>query len=217
VVQVILIGPPGAGKGTQATLLQDRLRLPHISSGDLLRAAVKRKTETGLQAKQYMDRGELVPDGIVVRVIEERVRQRDCRDGFIIDGFPRNVVQAEVLRPMLGALEKTVDHVVSITLPREEIIKRLSGRRTCRNCGAMFHIIFDPPVNSGLCNKCNGELYQRDDDQEDTIAARLDVYDRETAPLLEYYRERSLLREIDGIGSPEQVFERILSELSLPQ
>jgi len=216
-VQVILIGPPGAGKGTQATLLQDRLRLPHISSGDLLRAAVKRKTETGLQAKQYMDRGELVPDGIVVRVIEERVRQRDCRDGFIIDGFPRNVVQAEVLRPMLGALEKTVDHVVSITLPREEIIKRLSGRRTCRNCGAMFHIIFDPPVNSGLCNKCNGELYQRDDDQEDTIAARLDVYDRETAPLLEYYRERSLLREIDGIGSPEQVFERILSELSLPQ
>jgi adenylate kinase len=217
VVQVILIGPPGAGKGTQATLLQDRLRLPHISSGDLLRAAVKRKTETGLQAKQYMDRGELVPDGIVVRVIEERVRQRDCRDGFIIDGFPRNVVQAEVLGPMLGALDKTVDHVVSITVPREEIIKRLSGRRTCRNCGAMYHIIFDPPVNTGLCNKCNGELYQRDDDQEDTIAARLDVYDRETAPLLEYYRERSLLREIDGIGSPEQVFERILSELSLPQ
>jgi len=217
VVQVILIGPPGAGKGTQATLLQDRLRLPHISSGDLLRVAVKRKTETGLQAKQYMDRGELVPDGIVVRVIEERVRQRDCSDGFIIDGFPRNVAQAEVLRPILGALDKTVDHVVSITLPREEIIKRLSGRRTCRNCGAMYHIIFDPPVNSGLCNKCNGELYQRDDDQEDTIAARLDVYDRETAPLLEYYRQRSLLREIDGIGSPEQVFERILSELSLPQ
>lgn len=216
-MQVILIGPPGAGKGTQATLLQDRLRLPHISSGDLLRAAVKRKTETGLQAKQYMDRGELVPDGIVVRVIEERVRQRDCSDGFIIDGFPRNVAQAEVLRPILGALDKTVDHVVSITLPREEIIKRLSGRRTCRNCGAMYHIIFDPPVNSGLCNKCNGELYQRDDDQEDTIAARLDVYDRETAPLLEYYRQRSLLREIDGIGSPEQVFERILSELSLPQ
>jgi adenylate kinase len=198
-------------------LLQDRLRLPHISSGDLLRAAVKRKTETGLQAKQYMDRGELVPDGIVVRVIEERVRQRDCSDGFIIDGFPRNVAQAEVLRPILGALDKTVDHVVSITLPREEIIKRLSGRRTCRNCGAMYHIIFDPPVNSGLCNKCNGELYQRDDDQEDTIAARLDVYDRETAPLLEYYRQRRLLREIDGIGSPEQVFERILSELSLPQ
>lgn len=216
-MQVILIGPPGAGKGTQATLLQDRLRLPHISSGDLLRAAVKRKTETGLQAKQYMDRGELVPDGIVVRVIEERVRQRDCSDGFIIDGFPRNVAQAEVLRPMLGALDKTVDHVVSITLPREEIIKRLSGRRTCRNCGAMYHIIFDPPVNSGLCNKCNGELYQRDDDQEDTIAARLDVYDRETAPLLEYYRQRRLLREIDGIGSPEQVFDRILSELSLPQ
>lgn len=216
-MQVILIGPPGAGKGTQATLLQDRLRLPHISSGDLLRVAVKRKTETGLQAKQYMDRGELVPDGIVVRVIEERVRQRDCSDGFIIDGFPRNVAQAEVLRPILGALDKTVDHVVSITLPREEIIKRLSGRRTCRNCGAMYHIIFDPPVNSGLCNKCNGELYQRDDDQEDTIAARLDVYDRETAPLLEYYRQRSLLREIDGIGSPEQVFERILSELSLPQ
>ncbi len=214
-MQVILIGPPGAGKGTQAGALQERLRVPHISSGDLLRNAVKRKTETGLQAKQYMDRGELVPDDIVVRVIEERVRQDDCRDGFIVDGFPRNVSQAEVLTPMLASLGKMVDHVVSFAVPREEIIKRLSGRRTCRNCGAMYHIIFDPPVNSGLCNKCNGELYQRDDDQEDTIAARLDVYQRETAPLLEYYRARGLLREVNGIGSREQIFERILGALAL--
>jgi adenylate kinase len=217
VVQVILIGPPGSGKGTQAKLLQERFEVPHISSGDLLRAAAKRKTEEGLQAKRYMDRGELVPDGLVVRIIEERVRRNDCRAGFIVDGFPRNVAQAQVLEPMLATLSKMVDHAISITVPREEIIKRLSGRRTCRECGAMYHIIFDPPVNSGLCNKCNGELYQRDDDQEDTIAARLDVYQRVTAPLLAYYRQRGLLREVDGVGSADQVFRRILEQALPPQ
>jgi adenylate kinase len=216
-VQVILIGPPGAGKGTQAKMMQQHLQLPHVSSGDLLREAVKRKSEIGLQAKKYMDRGELVPDELVVRTIEERVRQRDCRDGFIIDGFPRNVPQAEVLRQMLAGLGKEVDHVVSLTLPREEIIKRLSGRRTCRECGAMYHIIFDPPVNSGVCNKCNGELYQRDDDQEDTIGARLDVYQRETAPLLQHYGGTGLLRQVDAVGSRDQIFERILEHVTPTQ
>jgi adenylate kinase len=217
VVQVILIGPPGVGKGTQAKLLQERFQLAHISSGDLLRAAVKRKTETGLQAKRYMDRGELVPNVLVVSIIEERVREADCHPGFILDGFPRNVAQAEALAPMLASVAKQVDHVISLIVPRDEIIKRLSGRRTCRECGAMYHIIFDPPVNTGLCNKCNGELYQRDDDQEDTIVARLDVYQRETEPLLAYYRTRSLLREVDGVGSSEQVLDRILTRIPSPQ
>jgi len=212
-VQVVLIGPPGSGKGTQAKLLQERLEIPHISSGDLLRGAVKRKTPGGVEAKRFMDRGELVPDGIVVRVIEERVRKDDCRSGFIVDGFPRTVAQAEVVAQMLAPMNKHIDHVVSLVVSRDELIKRLSGRRTCRECGAMYHIIFDPPVNSGLCNKCNGELYQRDDDHEDTIAARLDVYERQTAPLISYYTARGLLRTVDGLGSPTQVFDRILQVL----
>ncbi|HVN87222.1 MAG TPA: adenylate kinase [Candidatus Binatia bacterium] len=212
-MQVVLIGPPGSGKGTQAKLLQERLEIPHISSGDLLRGAVKRKTPGGVEAKRFMDRGELVPDGIVVRVIEERVRKDDCRSGFIVDGFPRTVAQAEVVAQMLAPMNKHIDHVVSLVVSRDELIKRLSGRRTCRECGAMYHIIFDPPVNSGLCNKCNGELYQRDDDHEDTIAARLDVYERQTAPLISYYTARGLLRTVDGLGSPTQVFDRILQVL----
>lgn len=213
-MQVILIGPPGAGKGTQAKLLQERFGLPHISSGDLLRAAVKRKTDTGVQAKRYMDRGELVPDDIVVRLIEERVRQDDCHAGFILDGFPRTVTQAKALEPMLTKHHKRVDHVLSISVPRDEIIKRLSGRRTCRDCDAMYHVIFNPPLNNGLCNRCNGELYQRDDDQEDTITARLDVYERQTAPLLDHYRRLGLLREIDGVGGAQHVFARILAQVN---
>ncbi|MBI4515036.1 MAG: adenylate kinase [Deltaproteobacteria bacterium] len=213
-MQLILIGPPGAGKGTQAKFLQRRFELPHISSGDLLREAVHRKTETGLRAQRFMEQGELVPDELVVRIIEERVRQSDCQAGFILDGFPRNVPQAEVLSPMLAGLRKMIDHVVSLGVARADLIARLSGRRTCRGCGAMYHVVFDPPLNSGRCNKCSAELYQRDDDRESTIAARLDVYDRATAPLLEYYRTRGLLREVDGGGGAEQVFGRIVAQIS---
>lgn len=207
------MGPPGAGKGTQAQLLRERFEVPHISSGDLLRHAVKRKTPLGVQAKRFMDRGELVPDTILLGAIEERLRQPDCVRGFILDGFPRTVDQAEALTAMLAQLAAQLDDVVSITVPREEVIKRLSGRRTCRECGTMCHVIYDPPVNAGMCNKCNGELYQREDDQEDTIGARLEVYDRQTAPLLAFYRQRGLLREVDGIGSQDQVFARILTQV----
>lgn len=209
-VRMILMGPPGAGKGTQAKLLQERFDVPHISSGDLLRSAVKRKTAMGRQAKRFMDRGELVPDDILLGAIEERLKRNDCAKGFILDGFPRTVVQADALAAMLAKEGTDIAHVTSLTVPREELVKRLSGRRTCRDCGAMYHIIFDPPSNTGICNKCNGELYQRDDDQEDTILARLDVYERQTAPLLASYKERRLLREIDGVGSQDQVFERLL-------
>ena len=208
---MILMGPPGAGKGTQATLLQERFDVPHISSGDLLRSAVKRKTAMGVQAKRFMDRGELVPDNILLGAIEERLKRNDCAKGFILDGFPRTVVQAEALTAMLAKEGTRIDHVASLTVPRDEVVKRLSGRRTCRDCGAMYHIIFDPPSNASICNKCNGELYQRDDDQEDTILARLDVYDRQTAPLRALYREQDLLREVDGVGSQDQVFARLLA------
>jgi adenylate kinase len=209
---MILMGPPGAGKGTQAKLLQERFDVPHISSGDLLRAAVRRKTPLGVQAKRFMDRGELVPDDVLSGAIEERLRRNDCAKGFILDGFPRTVAQADALAAMLKTMGTQIDNVTSITVPRDELVKRLSGRRTCRDCGAMYHIIFDPSNNPGICNKCNGELYQRDDDQEDTIIARLDVYDRQTAPLLALYRQRAVLHEIDGVGSPDQVLERILAE-----
>jgi len=210
---MLLIGPPGAGKGTQAKLLEERFDVPHISSGDLLRSAVKRKTPMGVQAKRFMDRGELVPDDVVMGAMKERLQRNDCARGFILDGFPRTVPQADALAAILADMGTRLDHVVSIMVPREELVKRLSGRRTCRDCGTMYHIIFDPPSNPGICNKCNGELYQRDDDQEDTIIARLDVYDRQTAPVLAAYRERGQLREIDGVGSQDQVCSRILQRV----
>lgn len=209
------MGPPGAGKGTQAKLLEERLGVPHISSGDLLRAAVKRKTKMGLLAKRFMDRGELVPDEVVLGAIEDRLREDDCQRGFILDGFPRTLAQADAFTEILGRLGVEVGHVVSIQVPREDLVKRMSGRRVCRECGSMYHIIFNPPSNEGLCNRCNGELYQRDDDQEDTIVARLEVYERETAPLIADYRRRGWLREIDGVGGQDQVFERILSQVQL--
>lgn len=207
---MILMGSPGAGKGTQAKLLQERFDIPHVSSGDLLREAMKRKTPMGVQAKRYMDRGELVPDAVLLGAIEDRLRRNDCARGFILDGFPRTVAQADALAAMLSQMGGEIDHVISLRVPREDVIKRLSGRRTCRDCGTMYHIIFDPPNNSGICNKCNGELYQRDDDQEDTILARLEVYEGQTAPVLDRYRHQGLLREVDGVGGPDQVFQRIL-------
>jgi adenylate kinase len=210
---MILIGPPGAGKGTQAKLLEARFTVPHISSGDFLREAVRRKSRLGLQAKRFMDRGELVPDEILSSAIAERLRTPDATKGFILDGFPRTVPQADALDAMLQDVGTCLEHATYVRVPREELVKRLSGRRTCRNCGAMYHIIFDPPNNEGICNKCNGELYQRDDDQEDLITARLEVYDRETAPLLAAYQQRRLLREVNGVGSRDAVFARILDQV----
>jgi adenylate kinase len=210
---MILMGPPGAGKGTQAKLLETHFQVRHISSGDLLRVAVKKKTPLGVQAKRYMDRGELVPDEVMMGTIEESLRQNDTRNGFILDGFPRTVPQVDALCALLQGMGIRLDAVTSVQVPRPDLVKRLSGRRTCRECGAMYHIIFDPPSTAGICNKCNGELYQRDDDQEETIIARLEVYDRQTTPVLNKYRERGLLREVEGVGSREQVFERILAQV----
>jgi adenylate kinase len=212
-MRMILMGPPGAGKGTQAKVLAARFGIPHISSGDLLRDAAKRRTPMGVQAKRYMDRGELVPDNILLGAIEERLREPDCAAGFILDGFPRTIAQAEALDTMLAGMGAKLENVISINVPRDEVVKRISGRRTCRDCGALYHVIFDPPTNPGVCNKCNGELFQRDDDQEDTVLARLEVYQRATEPLLDAYRKAGVLREVEGIGSQDQVLARILDQV----
>lgn len=210
-MRVILLGPPGAGKGTQAKLMEQRLQLPHLSSGDLLRRAVAKRTELGVVAKRYMDRGELAPDDLVIGMIEERVLGSGGERGFILDGFPRNVRQAQALDGMLERRSMGLDHVFSFSAPRAEVIRRISGRRTCGGCNAMYHVVFDPPRAEGVCDRCAGRLLQRDDDREETVAARLDVYERETAPLCDHYRERGLLREVDAIGDVEQIFGRILS------
>jgi adenylate kinase len=209
-----MLGPPGAGKGTQARMLQERLGVPQIASGDLLRAAVRDRTQLGVEARRYMDRGALVPDDLVLKLIEERLRKPDAIAGFILDGFPRTREQAEALAAMHkrnGAL----DRVIALNVPDEEIIKRISGRRTCRNCGAMYHLVFDPPMNQNHCNQCNGELYQREDDSEDTVRMRLQVYAAATRPLLEYYERQGLLAQVDGIGRPEEVSARILKQLGV--
>lgn len=209
------MGPPGAGKGTQSRRLGEHLGVPAISTGEMLRDEIKRKTPLGTQAKRHMDKGDLIPDTLMIGVIEERLKRPDCANGFILDGFPRTVAQADALHRMLAQIGGSLEYAVSLSVPNDQLLKRLSGRRTCRDCGAMYHIIFDPPTNSGLCNKCNGELYQRDDDHEDIIKSRLDVYEAETAPLLDYYRSHRQLVEVDGIGGRDDVLARILRRVGV--
>lgn len=214
-MRLVLLGPPGAGKGTQARMLESRLRVPQIASGDLLRAAVRNQTALGLEAKGFMDKGELVPDELVLGMIEERMNQADAQSGFILDGFPRTVAQAEVLGSMLTRRGERLDKVVAITVPDQEIVKRISGRRTCRSCGAMYHVIYEPPRKANVCNGCGGELYQREDDAEHTVRARLQVYASSTKPLLDYYGRSGIVVEVDGIGRPEEIEHRILSAVGV--
>lgn len=209
-MRIVLLGPPGAGKGTQARMLGERISSPQIASGDLLRAAVRDKTPLGLKAKGYMDRGALVPDELVLKLIDERLDQPDAKRGFILDGFPRSLPQAEAFGKTLSRRNQALDKVIAIIAPDEEIVKRISGRRTCKKCGAMYHVIFDPPRNAGICNECNSELYQREDDSEDTVRMRLEVYNNATKPLLEYYGRTGLLAQIDGVGRSEEILDRIL-------
>jgi adenylate kinase len=212
-MNIILLGPPGAGKGTQAKMMIDQYRIPQISTGDILRAALKERTPLGLKAKEYMDKGLLVPDEVVIDIIQARLKEADCRNGYILDGFPRTVAQAQALDKVLSAMNSGIDHVVSIDVEKGELIKRLTGRRTCRQCGRGYHVIFDPPLNKDLCDKCQGELYQRDDDNEDTVRNRLEVYDSQTFPLIQYYKEKNLVRSIDGQGGIQQIFDRIVQVL----
>ena len=210
---LIIFGPPGAGKGTQASIIAKNYNMLHISTGDMLRAAVKEGTELGNLAKSYMDKGELVPDNVVIGIIREAIKSSDSINGYLLDGFPRTIPQAEALDQMLNSESLKVDKVVSIEVPDGEIISRISGRRVCEKCGAMYHKVFDPPKNSDICDKCRGNLYQRDDDREDVIRKRLEVYRGQTLPLKAYYRNANILREIDGLGTIDGVRSRISDSL----
>ncbi|KAF0218095.1 MAG: adenylate [Geobacteraceae bacterium] len=209
-MNLILLGPPGAGKGTQAKILVKKFDIPQVSTGDILRAAVKDQTPMGIRAKGYMDEGALVPDEVVVGIVEERLAKPDCGKGFILDGFPRTVGQADALKKMLAGLGKSIEHVVSIDVDKEELLERITGRRTCRGCGRGYHIVFDPPHVQGTCDGCGGELYLREDDSEETMRKRLDVYEQQTAPLISYYADESVLRSIQGTGSIEDIQQKIL-------
>lgn len=213
-MNLVLLGPPGAGKGTQAKMMIDHYRIPQISTGDILRAALKERTPLGLKAKEFMDKGLLVPDEVVIDIIKDRLKEADCRNGYILDGFPRTVAQAQALDKVLADMNSGIDHVISIEVDKGELIKRLTGRRTCRQCGRGYHAIFDPPLNKDLCDKCQGELYQRDDDNEDTVRNRLEVYDSQTFPLIQFYKEKDLVRSINGQGGIQQIFDRIVKVLS---
>jgi adenylate kinase len=212
-MRLILLGPPGAGKGTQAKLLVDRLKVPQISTGDMLRAAVKAGTPLGQEARQYMDRGALIPDGVIIGVVRERLQQPDCAGGYILDGFPRTVAQAEALEKTLVALRTPLDSVVSLEVPTEDLVLRIAGRRTCRNCGAMYHVRFSPSKADGRCDACGGPTYQREDDREETVRRRLGVYADQTAPLIDFYEGRGLLRRVPGTGEIGEIFQRIAAAL----
>ncbi len=212
-MNLILLGAPGAGKGTQAKMISEKYGIPQIATGDMLREAVAKGTELGKKAKEYMDRGELVPDEIVIGIVKERLQQPDCEKGFILDGFPRTLAQAEALDEMLKELGKEIDAVINISVPEEEVVKRIAYRRTCRNCGAVYHLIYNPPKNDERCDKCGGELYQRDDDKEETVRERFKVYRERTEPLIDYYRKKGLLYDVDGTKDINGVFEEIVKIL----
>lgn len=209
---MVFLGPPGAGKGTQARFLQKKYGACQISTGDILRKAVRDQTPLGRRAAEYIDKGELVPDDVMLELIAERLHE-EGGNGFILDGFPRTVAQANGLDTILKDMGFKLDCVFSLEVPHRVIVRRLAGRRTCKRCGALYHAEFGPPKYEGVCDRCGGELYQREDDREETVAARLSVYEIQTAPLIDYYRRRGLLKQIDGLGSAEQVHGLVLQAL----
>ena len=207
------MGPPGAGKGTQAADLIERYQIPHISTGDMFRAAIKAGTALGLKAKEYMDAGSLVPDEVTIGIVAERLAEPDCSKGFLLDGFPRTVAQADALDKILTDLQMTLDGVLNIEVDEEKLLERLTGRRICRKCGATYHMVFNPPAVDSICDKCGGELYQRSDDTLETAKNRLQVYNDQTQPLIDYYRVKGLLREINGDQEIAQVLQDIVEAL----
>ncbi len=212
-MKLLIMGPPGAGKGTQAEMLVKELNIAHISTGDMFRAAIKEGTEMGKKAKEYMDKGALVPDEVVVGMVKDRLSKPDCAGGFLLDGFPRTLEQAKALDATLQEMNIKLDGVINIAVPREKLMARLTGRRVCRNCGASYHILFNKPQVEGKCNSCGGELYQRSDDNEAAVSNRLDVYEAQTQPLIDYYSSKGLLLNINGDQEIQKVLADILSSL----
>ncbi|WP_055105090.1 adenylate kinase [Paenibacillus ihumii] len=212
-MNILFMGPPGAGKGTQAEAIVNEFGIPHVSTGDAFRLAIKQGTPVGLKAKEYIDQGLLVPDDVTVGIVRERLQQSDCENGFLLDGFPRTLSQAEALEELLGELNRKLTHVINLKVDRNKLLARLTGRRICKSCGSTYHVIFNPPKQEGVCDKCGGELYQRSDDNEESVGTRLDEYINKTAPLLQYYEEKGLLHEIDGEQEIDTVTKEIVSLL----
>jgi adenylate kinase len=213
---LILLGPPGAGKGTQASRIVEDYRIPHVSTGDILRSAVKNQTPMGLEAKRYMDAGDLVPDSVVIGIVKDRLQEPDTARGFLMDGFPRTIPQAEALDESLQSLDRTVSKALAVLVEEESLIRRLTGRRICRDCQAPYHVMFNPPRSEGVCDRCGGELYQRDDDSEETVRNRLAVYNQQTEPLIAYYDNLGVLARIDGDKDPEAVYADIKEAIGRP-
>ncbi|KXG74762.1 adenylate kinase [Thermotalea metallivorans] len=212
-MRLILLGPPGAGKGTQAAGIVERYNIPHISTGDIFRKNIQEGTTLGKKAKEYMDQGLLVPDDVVVAIVEERLKEADCAKGFLLDGFPRTVKQAEALDEALAGMNASLDKAINVTVDKNVLIERAVGRRICKACGATYHIKFHPPSKDGICDKCGGSLYQRADDNEETVTKRIEVYLKETQPLIDYYKQRNILVTIDGEQDISKVFEDIVAAL----
>lgn len=212
-MKIIMLGAPGAGKGTQADKICAKYNIPHISTGDIFRANIKNNTELGQKAKSYMDKGELVPDELVVDLVVDRIKADDCTNGYVLDGFPRTIPQAEALDAALAAINDKVDYAINVEVPDENIINRMSGRRACVACGATYHIVHIPTKVDGVCDKCGAELILRDDDKPETVKNRLNVYHEQTQPLIDYYTAKNILHEVDGTKAMEDVFSSIVSIL----
>jgi len=212
-MKIIMLGAPGAGKGTQSKKIAEKYQIPHISTGDIFRANIKNGTELGMKAKSYMDAGGLVPDEITVGMLLDRIHQEDCKNGYVLDGFPRTIPQAESLTKALEELGEAVDYAVNVEVPDENIVNRMGGRRACLGCGAVYHLVYNPPKAEGTCDACQGQLVLRDDDKPETVQKRLEVYHQQTQPLIDYYKEKGVLVEVDGTQNLEKVFQDIVKVL----
>lgn len=212
-MKIIMLGAPGAGKGTQAKMIADKYGVPHVSTGDIFRANIKNGTELGMETKKYMDQGLLVPDELTVKILLDRVSQPDCKNGYVLDGFPRTIPQAEVLDKALAELGESIDYAIDVDVPDENIVKRMSGRRACVSCGATYHVVHVPPKKEGICDRCGSELILRDDDKPETVKNRLDVYHKQTQPLIDFYTKKGVLKTVDGTVDMQDVFKAIVAIL----
>ena len=208
-MKIVLLGPPGAGKGTQAKSISNRYSIPHISTGDIFRKNISEETPLGIEAKQYIDKGLLVPDEVTINMVKDRLTWEDCKNGYLLDGFPRTVAQAEALEAFLNSRDEKIDTALLIDVPMEFILERMTGRRICGSCGASYHVKFNPTKGEGICDVCGSEVVQRKDDREDTVRERLDVYERQTQPLIDFYKEKNLLSTVDGTKAINEVFNDI--------